>query len=330
MSEPNPYEILQQMAAGACLPRCLHVVAELGVADALGDAAQGSAELARSVGAQPDALRRVLRLLSANGVFELSEDRVSHTPASRLLQADHPQSMKSLALMFGLPINWMAFLDLRHAVETGQPASSKTLPGGYWSYFERNPAAAQIFNAAMAAKARGHVPAITTAYDFSPFKMIGDIGGGRGHLLSAVLAATPTARGVLFDLPHVVRDASAVATDQLTLQGGDFFSDPLPVCDLYLLMEVIHDWGDDEARAILRGVRQAAPPGATLLMLESIVPDDPGPNFAKTLDIVMLALLGGKQRSRAEYQQLLRQSGFSLRREIPTRAGISILEAHAA
>ena len=129
--ETNPFETLKQIAAGACLPRCLHVVAELGVADALGDGPRTATELATSVGAHPDALHRVLRLLSANGVFELQGNHVSHTPASRLLQTDHPQSMKSLALMFGLPINWSPYLDLRHTVETGQPASTKTLPEGY-------------------------------------------------------------------------------------------------------------------------------------------------------------------------------------------------------
>ena len=130
-------------------------MAELGVADALGDGPRTATELATSVGAHPDALHRVLRLLSANGVFELRGGQVSHTPASRLLQADHPQSLKSFALMFGLPINWSPYLDFRHTVQTGQPASSKTLPGGYFSYFERDPAAARIFNAAMAAKSQG-------------------------------------------------------------------------------------------------------------------------------------------------------------------------------
>lgn len=191
-------------------------------------------------------------------------------------------------------------------------------------------AAAQIFNEAMAAKAQGQVAGIMAAYDFSRFKLIADIGGGRGHLLSAVLNSTPAAKGVLFDLPHVIRDASAVATNRITLQAGDFFSDALPVCDLYLLMEVIHDWDDDKASQILSAVRRAAPRGTTLLLLESIVPDDPAPNFIKTLDIVMLTLLGGKQRSLAEYDELLRKSGYSVAREIPTRAGISILEASAA
>src|ERR1700690_3055491 len=176
--DPNPFEALQQIAAGACLPRCLHGVAELGVADALDEGPQTTTELATAVGAHPDALHRILRLLSANGVFELRGHQVQHTLESRLLRADHPQSMKSFALMFGLPINWSSFLDFRHTAQTGQPASSKPLPGGYWSYFERDPTAARIFNAAMPAKAQGQVAAIMAAYDFSQFKAIADIGGG--------------------------------------------------------------------------------------------------------------------------------------------------------
>jgi hypothetical protein len=165
------------------------------------------------------------------------------------------------------------------------------------------------------------------AYDFSRFKRIGDIGGGRGHLLQAALASAPHAQGVLFDLPHVIEDVRGLASDRLTLQAGDFFKDRLPTCDLYLIMEVIHDWGDAESAAILKAVRQAAPPNGTLLLLESIVPDGPGPHWAKTLDVHMLALLGGKQRTRSEYEELLGRAGFALKREIPTFADISILEA---
>lgn len=330
MGEADPVETLQQIAAGACLPRSLHIVAELGVADALGEEPRSAESLARSVGADPDALYRILRLLEANGVFKLRGAEIQHTPASRLLRSDHPQSMRAFALMFGLPVNWSSFLYLGHTVQTGQPASTKAVPNGYWSYFEQDHEAAVVFNAAMAAKAQGQVAAVMAAYDFAPFQIIGDIGGGRGHLLSAVLAANPTARGVLFDLPHVIRDAAVLKSDRLSLQAGNFLTDPLPECDLYCLMEVIHDWGDPQALEILAAVRRAAPRGATLLLIESIIPDDSLPHFAKTLDIVMLALLGGKQRSQAEYWTLLRETGFSPQREVSTFAGVSLLEARAS
>jgi hypothetical protein len=327
--EPDPFHRLLEMAGGYSLSRCLHVVADLGVADALDGDARPVADIAASVGARPEALGRVLRLLSAHGVFEFQGDSCRHSPASKLLRTDHPRSMRPLVRMFGLPMNWAVYGELGHAVRTGFPAAEKVLPGGFWLRFAEHPDEAGIFNAAMAAKAHGQVAGVMAAYDFTGFGVVGDVGGGRGHLLEAVLESAPAAKGVLFDLPHVVAEAEYVASERLSLLGGDFFKDPLPVCDAYLLMEVIHDWGDEEAVAILKAVHRAAPPHARLLLIEQIVPEDPGPHWSKSLDIHMLALLGGKQRTRREYEALLDRSGFVFEREIDTGADISILEAAA-
>lgn len=327
LREPDPFHRLLEIAGGYSLSRCLHVVADLGVADALDEGSRPVADLAASVGAHPEALGRILRLLAAHGVFELQGDSCRHTPASRLLRTDHPRSMRSLVRMFGLPMNWAVYGELGHAARTGYPAAEKVLPGGFWSRFAEHPDEAGIFNAAMAAKAHGQVAGVMAAYDFSGFGVVGDIGGGRGHLLEAVLESAPAARGVLFDLPHVVADAAGVASERLSLQGGDFFKDPLPVCDAYLVMEVIHDWGDQHAVAILEAVRRAAPSHARLLLIEQIVPEDPGPHWSKSLDVHMLALLGGKQRTCREYEALFDRSGFAFEREIDTGADVSILEA---
>jgi len=135
---------------------------------------------------------------------------------------------------------------------------------------------------------------------------------------------------VLFDLPHVVEETASVASERLTRQAGDFFRDALPTCDAYLLMEVLHDWGDAEAVAILRAIRRAAPAHATLLVMEEMVPAEPGPAWAKMLDIHMLTLLGGRQRTRQQYAALCDQAGFVLQREIDTGTGISILEVATA
>ena len=229
--------------------------------------------------------------------------------------------------MFGLPINWGSWEALNHAVQTGLPAADKVVPGGFWAYFATHPEDNAIFNAAMEAKAHGQVAGVVAAYDFSGFRLIGDIGGGRGHLLRAVLDSVPDAKGVLFDLPHVVREATDLASERLKLQAGDFFKDALPSCDAYLLMEVIHDWGEADAVAILKAIRRPAPSKARLLLIEQIVPDDPGPHWTKTLDIHMLALLGGRQRTRPEYEALFASAGFAFERQIDTNAGISILEA---
>src|SRR5205823_3794118 len=152
------------------------------------------------------------------------------------------------------------------------PATERTLPGGLWGYLAQHPEANSIFNATMRSKAQGQIPAIVRSCDFSGFKIIGDIAGGRGHLLSAILEAAPKAKGVLFDLPHVVKEAAAMASSRLTVQPGDFFKDQLPKCDAYILMEIVHDWPDEEAVAILKAIRRAAVARAALFLIETIVP----------------------------------------------------------
>ena len=329
MTGQNPFESLRQIYAGYAVSRALHAVADLGVADALDDSPRSATDLARSVDANPDALDRALRILSSYGVFEPVGDGYRHSPASRLLRSDHPGSARALARMFGLSMNWSTYGAMEHTMRTGRPASEKTLPEGFWGYFSKHPEESAIFNEAMAAKARAQVPAVVAAYDFSRFRRIGDIGGGRGHLLQAVLRAAPQAKGVLFDLPHVVADAASSRSDRLTLQAGDFFKDALPECDAYVLMEVIHDWADPESEAILRSIRRAAPVGAVLLLIEEIIPTDPGPHWSKLLDLHMLTLLGGRQRTLHQYERLLRTAGFAPKREIATPVGISIIEAAA-
>lgn len=327
MEQPNPFARLQEITGAYCLSRCLHVVADLGVADVLDERPRTATELAAAINANPDALGRVLHLLSAHGVFEADSGAFRHSPASRLLRSDHPHSMRAFVRNFGAPINWAIYEMLGHAVHTGRPATEKVLPGGLWAYRQEHPEAGSLFNAAMAAKAHRQVEGVLAAYDFSGFELIGDIGGGRGYLLQAVLDATPAAKGVLFDLPHVIAEAEGLASERLALQAGDFFTDALPRCDAYLVMDVIHDWGDEEAIAILRAIRQAAAPQAKLLVIEMMMPAEPGPHWAKTLDIHMLALLGGRQRTRQEYQVLFEHAGFAFQRVIDTGANITILEA---
>lgn len=321
----TPFETLLQMSGGYCVSRCLHAVANLGIADALDDTPQTAAALATATGANAGAVDRVLRLLSAFGVFERHDGMFSHTPTSRLLRADHPQSMRSLVRMFGIPGMWAMMGELDHSIRTGSPAADKVL-GGLWNYFSTHPDAARIFDEAMTAKAHGQVSGVVGTYDFSRFSVIGDIGGGRGHLLRAVLASAPSATGILFDLPHVIEQGAEVASARLRLQAGDFFTDALPVCDAYLLMEVVHDWGDEESTRILQAVRRAAPAHAKVLLIESIVADDPHPSWPKTLDMWMLTL-GGRQRTQREYAGLLAETGFRFTREIDTGANVSIIEA---
>ncbi len=328
-TELNPVRTLLEITGGYALPRCLHVIAELGVADVLDETPCTAAELARAVSADPDALGRVLRLLAAHGIFAARDESFTHTPPSRLLRTDDPQSMRAFVRMFGLPAFWDTQGALLHSLRTGRVAAEEVLPDGFYGYLAQDAEAAAIFNAAMVAKAHGQVAGVLAAYDFSAFATIGDIGGGHGHLLRAILDTVPSAQGVLYDLPRVTEAGEALASERVRVQPGDFFTDALPVCDAYVLMEVVHIFGDAQAVALLQAIRRAASAHATLLVIEQMIPDDPGPHWAKTLDIHMLALLGGRQRSRQEYAHLLESTGFAFKREIDTRAGVAILESVA-
>jgi hypothetical protein len=328
-AELKPFQLLVQTALGSAVARCLHVAAELGVADHMGEKPVAPEELARAIRADPGSLGRMLRLLSDYGIFERRAEGYTHTPASRLLRSDHPQSLRSYTRMIGLPWFWGSYQHMETAVRTGKPVSHLVVPEGLWAHFASHPQEARLFDEAMTGKAQGDVAAVGSSYDFSRFATIGDIGGGRGHLIAAIVKANSKVRGVLFDLPPVVQSAQNIASERLKLQAGDFFKDPLPVCDAYLMMEVIHDWNDEDAAEILSAVRRAAPEGAKLLLIEVLLPEASGPNLGALLDIAMMTLLDGKQRTRTEYEKLYNATGFRLDRVIPMPADASIIEGTA-
>ena len=327
----NPAEDLLRISMSHALPRCLHAVAELNVADALGDSPRTAADLARDTRTDPDALARVLRVLSAEGIFESRDGAWVHTPASRLLRSDHPQSMRSFVRMIGLDVYWRGFEYMEDSIRTGKSIQEKVVPGGYWKYLGEHPEAARLFDEAMMGKAYGQIAGVLKAYDFSGFHTIVDVGGGRGHLLSAVLEVAPKARGVLFDLPHVTASAQAAGmeSERLRMHPGNFFTDALPAGDCYLIMQVIHDWSDEEAARILAAIRKAARPGAKLLVIECIVQEDSKPSWTKMLDLQMLTLLTGKERTEKEYRELLRRAGFRLDRLMDVGMSTFILESVA-
>ena len=314
-----------QMATAFWAPRCLHVVAELGVADHIDGEARSAADLAATVGADTDALGRVLRLLVSYGIFEARDGGYAHNEASRTLRSDHPVSKRAYVRFSGSRPNWAAWGAFEKSVRTGKPAAH--IAGGPFAAMGNDPEVARLFNEAMTAKAHGDIAAIVPAYDFSPASTIADVGGGRGHLLRAILAATPGARGIVFDLPHVVDSLSP--EDRITAIGGSFFDDELPAADTYLLMNVLHDWQDDRSAKILAAIRKAAPNGAKLLVIEAVLPDGPEPHWSKTLDINMLRI-GGRERTEGEYGALLSAAGFQVSPVVGTDSPYSIIEAATA
>lgn len=328
-TSPQPHEAVWALSTAGFAARALHVVAELGVADRIDDAPVPAAALAAACDVDADALDRVLSLLAAHDVFERHPDGYRHTPSSRLLRDDHPMSMRPFAQMMGLPLIWGSLTELRQSVQTGRPGLETLEPKGIWAYLQDRPGEADVFAHAMTAKAGAEVAAVVAAYDFTRFATVADVGGGRGHLLRAVLDAAPGTSGVLFDLPEVV-DILGAGHPRMTATAGDFFVDALPAADAYVLMEVLHDWSDEECVAILGAIRRAASDDATLLVVESVLPEQLLDPRSRTLDVVMLAVTGGRERTANELSALFERAGFALDTIIDTASPMRIVTAHAA
>lgn len=324
MADLDPSELVGSLAEGYLDSRCLHVVANLGVSDVVGDEPRSLTEIARELRVDAPSLGRVVRHLASLGIFAMSRDDVWHNEASRLLRHDHPGGLLPLTRMLGLPIMWDSFKNLEGAVRTGRPGTTFHDPEGFFSYLDTHPEESEIYDQGMTAMTTRRISKLVPCYDFSEFNVIADIGGGRGHLLRAVLEQTPGAQGVLFDRAQVADGLGGL--DRISVRVGSFFDDPLPAADCYLLSNIIHDWSDPDAVAILTAVRAAAAPTSTLLLLEFVVPDDAGEFVASDIDVFMLALVGGRERTLPEYTRLLETSGWRLQRTVSTPSQ-DILEA---
>jgi hypothetical protein len=321
---------LMQVTNAFLTSRCLYVVAEVGVADHINDTPQTSETLAKATGSDAGALHRVLRVLASHGIFESRDGSWSHTEMSRLLRKDNPASMRDYIRMIGMPVFWRAWEHIEHSVRTGETGFKKVHPGGAFAYLAEHPHESSLFNAAMTAKSHGDIAAVLPAYDFSQFATIADIAGGRGHLLRAILKQCPNTQGILFDQPHVVTEVSPDKGEKLTVIGGSFFTDKMPTADCYLLMNIIHDWPDAESIKILSAIRRDMPQHARVLLIESVVPSSPEPHLSKELDIVMMVLPGGRERTKEEYADLVAKCGLRLKRVVDTKSQYSIVAIGAA
>ena len=324
----QPHEIIWGLTNAIVVSRSLHVASEIGVADQITDEPVSIKELSSVCNADVDALDRVLRLLAAHGIFEATGGGYGHTEPSRLLRTDHPMSMRAFSRMMGLPVFFASFGELEHSVRTGSPSIELASPEGLWPYLQEHPNERDVFGQAMTAKAAADIRAVIDGYDFSQLNKIADVGGGRGHLLCSVLEAAVTAQGILFDLPEVI-DTLDLQHERMTTQAGDFFVDPLPGADAYILMDIIHDWPDAEAAAILNGIRRACEPGAKVLIIETIIPEGDIDPTVQTLDIIMLCVTGGRERTAKQLGELLDSARFQLNNVIQTSGALCIAEATA-
>lgn len=311
----------------------IYVVATLGVADLLAGGPRNADELARSVGAHPRALYRLLRALTHVGVFaEDEERRFRLTPMADLLRTDTPASLRAFALSYGEQWWWGPWGRLLETVQNGTTAFEREMDQSFFEYLDAHPAAAAIFNANMTALTEREVPEVVVAYDFSGAGVLVDVGGGHGALVSAILQTGGRAAALLFDRPAVLEGArahlaAAGVAERCTLVAGSFF-DSIPAGgDTYTLKDIVHDWDDARAIAILSNCRRAMDAQAKLLLIERVLPPDGEPAIGKVVDVTMMVLTGGMERTEAEYGVLLEKAGFTLRRSVFTDSTVSVLEA---
>lgn len=337
-SELNPatsqaWLTMRRLVDGFQVSQAVHAVAALGIADLLADGPRGVEDLAARVGAHAPSLARVLRALVSVGVLRAEpDDYFGLTEIGACLRTDAAEPISGWAQFVGRPYHWQAWSSLLHTVRTGETAFIHVHGRAGWDFRATNPIESGIFDQAMTDFSRRASRALLNSYDFSPYATIVDVGGGRGALLAAILAEHRSARGVLLDLPHVVRDADQVlragnVADRCAVVGANFFEYIPPDGDLYILKSVLHDWPDEDARSVLNACRDAMPMSARLVIVERIM-DVLSPNRDTAFsDLEMLVGNGGCERTLDQYADLVHGASLRLERVSSTPSGLSILEA---
>ena len=334
--EEPPAAALRRLVNGYQVSQAIHVVAVLGVADRLAGGARSSDELAAATESHPDALYRLLRALAAVGVLrEEPGRRFALTPLGECLRADAPQPVGPWASFAMAKPQWEAWGALLHSVRTGENAFRHIHGEDVWAYRARHLDAGAVFDRAMTGMTRLGTEAVLAAYDFSRFATIVDVAGGHGALLAAILVRYPHVRGVLFDQPHVIAGAAEVLREagmreRCEVVGGSFFESVPEGGDAYVLKQIVHDWEDAEAAAILRACRRAVGPGGRLLVIERDLGAANERPEAKQMDLQMLVSAGGRERTRDQYAALFAAAGFRLVGVTPTAGDLCIVEAAPA
>ena len=335
MSEAQPTggvsplrEMMRHIWPGAMAAQAIGVAAALRIPDLLANGTQSSEELAVATNTHAPTLRRLLLALVSLGMFsETTEGHFANTPMSEALRANHPKQARPWALFFTAPFIWNTLGELQQAVTTGNSVFSSVHGMPFFAYLSDHPEDARQFNAAMSA-APLSVPGVVASYDFTGLESITDIGGGHGALLEEILTRYPKPRGVLFDLPEVVSGVSELRSerfrDRCQIVSGDFFKD-IPESDAYILKRILHDWDDDQALAILRNCRKAIKPNGKLLLIEALLESRSEP-AKRMLDLLMLVLSGGRERTEDDFRELLDAAGFRITRLIRT-PGPTIIES---
>jgi len=321
------------LTAGKWVSQAIAVAAELGIADILRDRPSTAADIARTANASEEGVYRLLRALGSVGLFaETGNRRFRLTPLGRLLSTDSTQALGGYARFVGHESTWRPWGELRHSVRTGEPAFDRVFDMPIFEYFAKMSESAAVFDAAMTSISTLEAKAVVAAYDFSKIGTLVDVAGGHGLMVATVLKANKRMRGVLFDLPHVTAGATALlqsagVADRCQVVSGDFFESVPAGGDAYLMKHIIHDWDEERATQILRNCHRAMQPGGKVLIVDAVIPPGNRAHFGKLLDLEMLVLTPrGRERTQAEFRELLKRSGFRLRRVVATETHLSVVE----
>lgn len=310
----------------------IYTAAELGLADGLADGPQDPETLAKGLGLHGPSLYRLLRALTVTGVVKEGPNHLfALTPVGEALRRDVPGSMRAYVRFVGSPWRLASWQELAFSMRTGEPAFPKVFGMPMFDYLGAHPEHAAIFDGAMTSVTTIVEAAIVGAYDFSTIRMLVDVGGGHGRLLSGILRRNPALRGMLFDLPHVVEGAKTSfaaqgLSDRVEVRSGNFFESVPAGGDTYLMKLILHDWDDERCVRLLRNSREAMGPEGRLLVVEGVVSPPGEAALHKLLDLEMLVMLGGRERTAEEFRALFEAAGFRLARVIPTESTLKILE----
>ena len=343
MSTPNgqnnnpsaPAALLLQIISGFWVSRAVYVVAKLGIPDLLKSGPKTADELADTTQTHASSLYRVLRALASVGVLSCTDNRFALTPVSELLITDAPGSLRWFTVSELGQEHYPAWGNLTHSVKTGEIAFDNFFGMDIWSFFQKNPNEAAVFNDSMSGMTAAANEVITSLCDFSGFRKIVDVGGGHGSLITSILRNNPQLHGTLFDATEVIAgvhskiEAAGIA-HRCEALAGDFFESVPPGGDAYILKWIIHDWDDERAIRILSNCRTQMTADCKLLLVDCVVPEGDEPHFSKFIDLNMLVMTGGKERTERQFEQILKTSGFNLIKVIPTDLPTSIIEAKPA
>ncbi|WP_445163866.1 methyltransferase [Mycobacterium sp. Dal123C01] len=331
---PPPAAMLE-MITNAWAAQAITAAADLGIADALANGPLSADELADAVDADADTVSRLLRALIGRGVFrQLRNGRYALNPLANTLRSDSDVSLRALARYVGSPQDREHWSHLADSIRTGRAVAPELRGKSYFEYLAEQPELDEIFNNAMTDMSELAIPPVIAGYDFTRYSTIVDVAGGHGRFLAEILNATPQARGILFDQPHVVAGASAIleehrVADRVKLVEGSFFETVAEGGDAYVLKHIIHDWPDDEAVQILGNIRKAAGLGKHVLIVEFVIPQHGREFPGHLMDLAMHVTAGARERTAGQYSRLLNRAGFRTTRVVETASPISIVEAVA-